>query len=47
MSDARAKIYARCIYRGTITIDEIQERYGDDGVSAVKRAYYILYGEEL
>ena len=47
MTEAMAKIWARRIYAGTRSVDEVQERYGVDGVEMVKVAYYKLYGEEL
>lgn len=47
MSDALAKIWARRIHAGAHTINEVEEKYGAEGVQAVKDAYYRLYGEEL
>ena len=47
MSDSLAKIWARRIHAGTRTIKEVEERYGAEGVTAVKQAYFLLYGEEI
>ena len=47
MTQALAKIWARRIYAGTRTIEEVESRYGADGVNMVKDAYYSLYGEEI
>lgn len=47
MSYSMAKIWARRIHAGAHTIDEVREKYGDDGVTIVARAYYELFGEEL
>lgn len=47
MSYSLAKVWARKIYAGTKTIDDVAEKYGDAGVAAVKAAYLSLYGVEL
>lgn len=47
MSNSLAKIWARRIHAGTRTLDEVNEKYGQEGVDAVKQAYLSLYGEEL
>lgn len=47
MSTSLAKIWARRIHAGTRTLEEVEERYGAEGVSDVKEAYFYLYGEEL
>lgn len=47
MSKSLAKIWARRIHAGTHTIDEVEERYGDEGVQMVRDAYFALYGEEI
>lgn len=38
-----AKVYARLIYKGLKTIDEVPVKYQ----AATREAYYELYGEEL
>lgn len=43
MSKAKARILARCIYRGSKTIDDISAEYRD----AVREEYYLLFGEEI
>lgn len=43
MSKAKARILARCIYRGSKTIEDIPEEYRD----AVREEYYLLFGEEI
>ena len=43
MSAALAKIWARLIYKGVKTIEDVPE----EGVEAVKAAYLALYGTEL
>lgn len=43
MSKAKARILARCIYRGSKTIDDIDEQYRAD----VGEQYLLLFGEEL
>lgn len=43
MSKAKARILARCIYRGSKTIEDITEKDRD----AVKEQYLLLFGEEL
>lgn len=47
MSDSLAKIWARKIRVGTKKLSDVEEKYGDAGVEAVKRAYFELYGESL
>lgn len=47
MSYSLAKIWARRIHAGAHTIDEVEERYGAEGVAAVKQAYFDLYGIHL
>ena len=47
MSEALAKIWARRIHDGAHTIDEVEAKYGAEGVQMVKDAYYKLYCEEL
>ena len=47
MSDALAKIWARRIYAGTRTLEEVYERYGDEGAEKVQNAYYLLYGKRI
>ena len=43
MTKAKARILARCIYRGSKTIDDIDEQYRN----AVREQYFLLFGEEL
>lgn len=43
MTKAKARILARCIYRGSKTIEDIDEQYRD----IVKEQYLLLFGEEL
>lgn len=43
MSKAKARILARCIYRGDKTIDDVDEQYRD----VVREQYLLLFGEEL
>ena len=43
MSGALAKIWARLIYKGVKTIEDVPE----EGVEAVRAAYLALYGVEL
>ena len=43
MSKAKDRILARCIYRGSKTIDDIDEQYRE----YVREQYLLLFGEEL
>ena len=43
MSKAKARILARCIYRGSKTIEDVEEQYRD----TVREEYYLLFGEEI
>lgn len=43
MSKAKARIIARCIYRGTKTIEDVAEKYRD----IVREEYLLLFGVEL
>lgn len=43
MTKAKARILARCIYRGTKTIEDVEEQYRD----VVREQYLLLFGEEL
>lgn len=47
MSYSMAKIWARRIHAGAHTIDEVEERYGQEGADEVRAAYFALYGEEI
>ena len=47
MSESLAKIWARRIYAGAHTLDEVFARFGNEGVAAVRSAYFDLYGIEL
>lgn len=44
MSEARAKIWARLIYKGSRTIDDVSPKSAQD---AVRAAYRELYGEDI
>lgn len=43
MSKAKARIWARLIFKGDKTIEDVPE----EGRAAVREAYYDIYGEEL
>lgn len=43
MTKAKARILARCIYRGSKTIEDVEEQYR----YIVKEQYLLLFGEEL
>lgn len=43
MSKAKARILARCIHRGSKTIEDVDEQYRAD----VRGQYRLLFGEEL
>lgn len=43
MSKAKARILARCVYRGSKTIDDVDEQYRN----IVREQYLLLFGEEL
>lgn len=43
MTEAKARIWARLIYKGQKTLNDVPK----DGRQAVKDAYYDIYGEEL
>lgn len=43
MSAAKARIFARCIHRGSKTIDDVDEQYRAN----VREQYLLLFGEEL
>ena len=43
MSKAKARILARCIHRGSKTIDDVDEQYRE----SVREQYLLLFGEEL
>ena len=43
MSKAKASILARCIHRGSKTIDDVDEQYRE----SVREQYLLLFGEEL
>lgn len=47
MTEALAKIWARRIKAGTRTIEEVEEKYGAEGVEQVRKAYFLLFGEEI
>ena len=44
MKKSRAKIWARRIHDGACTLDDVYEEAGDEGVEAVRNAYFSLYG---
>ena len=43
MTKAKARILARCIYRGSKNIEDVDEQSRD----AVREQYLLLFGEEL
>ena len=43
MSKAMARVWARCIYRGTKSIDDVKEEYRE----LVRKEYRLLFGEEI
>ena len=43
MTKAKARILARCIYRGSKAIEDVDEQYRD----AVREQYLLLFGEEF
>ena len=43
MTKAKARILARCIYRGSKTIEDVDEKFRD----AVREQFLLLFGEEL
>lgn len=43
MSRAKARILARCIYRGSKTIEDVDEQYRN----IVREQCLLLFGEEL
>ena len=43
MTKAKARILARCIHRGSKTIEDVDEQYRD----AVREQYLLLLGEEM
>lgn len=43
MTKAKARILARCIYRGSKTIEDVDEQYRPD----IREQYLLLFGEEL
>lgn len=43
MSKAKARIFARCIYRGTKTIEDVDKA----DRALVREQYALLFGEEL
>ncbi len=47
MSNSLAKIWARRIHAGAYTLEDVKQKYGKDGVNAVKAAYLALFGEEI
>ena len=47
MSMSLAKIWARRIHDGAKTIDDVRDKYGEEGVQQVEQAYFALYGEPL
>ena len=47
MSKSLAKIWARRIHAGAHTLEEVRDKFGEDGVVAVDEAYFELYGEHL
>lgn len=47
MTKPLAKIWARRIDAGAHTIEEVEERYGEEGAQMVRDAYFALFGEEI
>ena len=47
MTKAKAKIWARRIKAGSHTIEEVEERFGQEGANMVRTAYFELFGEIL
>lgn len=47
MTKSLAKIWARRINVGAHTIEEAEERYGEEGAQMVRDAYFALFGEEI
>lgn len=43
MTKAKARILARCIHRGSKTIDDVDEQHRN----VVREQYLLLFGEEL
>lgn len=43
MSKAKERILARCIHRGSKTIEDVDEQYRN----VVREQYLLLFGEEL
>lgn len=43
MTKAKARILARCIHRGSKTIEDVDEQYR----AIVREQYLFLFGEEL
>lgn len=47
MTKPLAKIWARRIRADAHTLDDVYDRYGNEGVMMVRTAYYDLFGEEI
>lgn len=47
MSKSMAKIWARRIHDGAYTLDDVAEKYGDEGVAQVQEAYRQLFGTDI
>lgn len=47
MTMAKAKIWARRIYAGAHTIEEVEAQFGAEGAAMVRAAFYNLYGYEI
>lgn len=47
MTKSLAKIWARRIHDGAKTLDDVLQKYGPEGVSMVREAYFMLFGEEI
>lgn len=43
MTKAKARILARCIYRGSKTIEDVDEQYR----AVVREQYLLMFGEEF
>lgn len=47
MSKSMAKIWARRIHDGAYTLDDVEAKYGEEGVQQVKEAYRQLFGTDI
>ena len=47
MSEAKARLWATQIHDGKKTVQEVIDKFGDEGYTAVDHAYFIKYGVHL